>query len=321
MIHVEPRELSVRDVHWLLLGGVAPRPIALVSTISASGTVNLSPFSFYNAFGANPPVVAFSPSTRGRDGTKKDTYRNIMETRECVIQAVTYDLVQQVSLASTEFLPEIDEFVKAGLTPEPSDLVRPPRVKESPFQMECRLMQMVPLGDGPVSGNLAICEVVKFHAADDLFERGIIVPDRIDLVGRNSGNWYTRASGAAVFEVPKPTERHGIGVDRLPDHIRTSRILSGNNLAQLAGVEAVPTAEEARRVLSGLDRSVAPEVSAEAFSRAARRNDFEAMLAIAASVTDLPRDEQRHLLELTAKTALDEGDVYFGWAALLLIVD
>lgn len=318
MIHVEPTELSIREVHWLLLGGVAPRPIALVSTVSEAGIVNVSPFSFFNAFGANPPVVAFSPSTRGRDGTKKDTYHNLMATSECVIQAVTYDLVRQVSLASTEYSSDVDEFVKAGLTPEPSDLVRPPRVKESPFQMECRLMQMVPLGDGPVSGNLAVCEVVKFHVAEDLFERGIIVPDRIDLVGRNSGNWYTRASGAAVFEVPKPTEQLGIGIDGLPERIRRSDVLTGNNLAQLAGVESIPSAEEARQVLAGLGDTAAPEVSREAFERAARRRDFEAMLAIAASMPDIQSEEKSRLLELTAKTALDEGDVMFGWAALLL---
>lgn len=318
MIHVEPKDLSVKEVHWLLLGGVAPRPIALVATISEDGVVNLSPYSFFNAFGANPPTVAFSPSTRGRDGTKKDTYHNIMATRECVIQAVTYDLAHQVSLASTEYPPGVDEFIKAGLTTEKSDLVRPPRVKESPFQMECRLTQMVELGDGPASGNLAICEVVKFHVSDDVFERGIIDPDRIDLVGRNSGNWYTRASGGAMFEIPKPTEHIGIGIDQLPERIRTSHILTGNNLAQLAGVESIPTRDEAGSVLSGLDKSVALEVTQEAFDRALRRSDFEAMLAIAVSMQALSSEERVRLLELTAKTALDEGDVFFGWAALLL---
>ncbi|MDF1545396.1 MAG: flavin reductase family protein [bacterium] len=235
---------SIPELHHLLLGGVAPRPIALVSTISADGVRNLSPFSFFNAFGANPPVVAFSASRRGRDGSLKDTFNNLIATNECVIHAVTYDIAQQTSLASTEYGPEVDEFTKSGLTPIPADLVKPSRMEESPFAMECKLMQMVPLGDGPASGNLAICEVIRFHVAEEICRDGVILPDLIDLVGRNSASFYTRASGAAMFEIEKPIGRKGIGFDALPKAIRESQILSGNNLAQLANCERPPTEKE-----------------------------------------------------------------------------
>ena len=252
MRHINPKEASVREVFGLLQGGVAPRPIALVSTISASGEVNLSPFSFFNAFGGNPPTVAFSPSRRQRDGSIKHTYSNLMATRECVIQAVTHAMVQQVSLASTEYPEGVDEFQKTGLTPVPSELVKPPRVKESPFQMECTLKQMVPLGDGPGSGNLAICEVQRFHVAEDIFEDGVIHPDFIDLVGRNSADFYTRASGDAIFYVKKPLETRGIGYDRLPEFIRTSTVLSANNLGQLGNTERIPTEEEVTSFVADL---------------------------------------------------------------------
>jgi flavin reductase (DIM6/NTAB) family NADH-FMN oxidoreductase RutF len=203
MLHYEPKDLSVPEVHRLLLGGVAPRPIALVSTISKDGINNLSPFSFFNAFGANPPVVAFSPSRRGRDSTLKDTYNNLLATKECVIQVVTHSMVEQVSLASAEFPPEYDEFIKSGLTPIDSDIVKSKRVKESPFQMECKLLEIKSFGDGGASANIAICEVLKFHVAEDLFTDGIIDPVKIDLVARMSGDFYSRAK-EGVFIVEKP---------------------------------------------------------------------------------------------------------------------
>ncbi|MBU2652530.1 MAG: flavin reductase family protein, partial [Bacteroidetes bacterium] len=251
-LHFEPKDIPIQQVHQYLLGGVQPRPIALVSTLSAEGYPNLSPFSFFNAFGANPPIVAFSPSRRGRDGTVKDTYNNLVATKECVIQAVPFAMVQQVSLASTEYPAGVDEFVKAGFTPEPSDLVKPARVKESPFQMECILKQMVDLGGLPASGNLAICEVVKFHIAEDIIVDNIIHPDLIDLVGRQSANYYTRASGDSVFEVAKPLARTGIGFDNLPKFIVHSHILSANNLAQLANSEQIPDANQARKEVETL---------------------------------------------------------------------
>lgn len=315
MRHVEPKDLPVREVHQLLLGGVAPRPIALVSTVSAAGVVNLSPFSFFNAFGANPPTVAFSPSTRGRDGTRKDTYFNIVATGECVIQAVTHAMVQQVSLASAEYPPEIDEFSKSGLTPVPSDIVKPPRVAESPFQMECRILQMVPLGDGPAAGNLAICEVLKFHVADDLFENGIIAPNRIDLVGRNSGNWYTRASGSAMFEVAKPLEKAGLGFDRLPAALLHSHVLTANNLAQLANCEIMPSENELQQFLEELTSNPPAEVSPGAFDRALRLGHYRDMLQISLLLAE---GDPGRRFELCARTALENGDVRFGWMAALI---
>jgi flavin reductase (DIM6/NTAB) family NADH-FMN oxidoreductase RutF len=198
MLHIDPKEKSVGEVFDYLLGGVAPRPIALVSTLSADGEPNLAPFSFFNAFGGNPPTVAFSPSRRRRDGTTKDTYHNLMATKECVIQVVTYEIHQQVNLASGEYEAGVDEFAKSGFTPVASDIVKPARVAESPFQMECKLKEIINLGDGPGSGNLCICEVVRFHIDERLFnDKGVIDPQLIDLVGRNSARFWTRAHGDA----------------------------------------------------------------------------------------------------------------------------
>ncbi len=205
MLHFIPKELPVQKLHQLLIGGVAPRPIALVSTLSKDGIPNLSPFSFFNVFGSNPPILAFSPSRRGRDSSLKDTYHNIVETKECVIQTVTYPMVEQISLASTQFKPELNEFIKSGLTPMESDIVKPFRVKESPFQMECKLLEMKSYGEGGSSANIAICEVLKLHIAEDIFEDGIIHPDLLDPVARMSGNFYSRASGKAIFKVVQPT--------------------------------------------------------------------------------------------------------------------
>lgn len=205
MRHIDPSEKELREVHSLMLAGIGPRPIALVATVSNDGIRNLAPFSFFNAFGANPPTLAFSPARRGRDGSTKDTYHNLMDTGECTVQVVTYSIVEQVNIASTEVGPEVDEFVLSGLTPVDSDLVRAPRVKESPFQMECKLQQMIPLGEGPGSGNLAICEIVRFHVEESLFlEDGKLDINALDAVGRNGYNYYTRASGSALFTLDKP---------------------------------------------------------------------------------------------------------------------
>ncbi len=220
MFHYNPKDLPVPKVHQLLLGGVGPRPIALVSTLSVDGIPNLTPFSFFNVFGANPPVLAFSPSRRGRDATLKDTYYNLMKTKECVVQSVTFPMVEQISLASTQYPPEVDEFKKSGLTPVDSDIVKPKRVKESPFQMECKLLEIKSFGEGGASANIAICEVVRFHIAEDIFENGIIHPDLIDLVGRMSGNFYNRASGNSIFEIEKPVLKKGIGYDEIPAFIK-----------------------------------------------------------------------------------------------------
>ena len=235
----DPREYPIPIIHRVLLSGVAPRPIALVASTDSTGRVNLSPFSFFNAFGANPPVVVVSPAFRGKDGTPKHTFENITETREFTVNAVSYGMVEQVSLASSDYERGVDEFVKAGFTKRTSTIVGPPGVAESPFTMECRLMQYLDTGSKPGSGNLLVAEVVMLHVRDEMFEGDTIDPRRLDLVGRMGNNWYVRASGEALFELSKP-RGNGIGIDMLPRHIRESRILTGNNLARLASVSEIP---------------------------------------------------------------------------------
>lgn len=309
MIHIDPKETPVKNVHQYLLGGVAPRPIALVSTVSTDGNVNLSPFSFFNAFGANPPIVAFSASRRGRDGTFKDTYNNIMATKECVIQAVTYDMVHQVSLASTEYDTGVDEFVKAGLTPVASDLIKPPRVKESPYHLECRLKEMVSLGEGGAAGNLAICEVVRFHISEDILKDGVIQPDLIDLVGRMGASYYTRASGESIFKVAKPIGKKGIGYDQLPDFIKHSDVLTANNLAQLANVESIPSHDDAGSFVDELRNQ-------KAYGESTRGHYRELFLA---AIDEMEEDRTTAIRKIfqAARRALEADNVDFAWRALL----
>ncbi|MBK9796958.1 MAG: flavin reductase family protein [Holophagaceae bacterium] len=234
-----PSELSPIETNALLCGGVAPRPIALASTISAKGVRNLSPFSFFNAFGSNPPTVAFAPNRRGRDGSVKHTYLNAVATGEFVIAAVSHAMLHQMNVASAEWPEGVDEFPKCGLTPGPARFVKPGLVQESPFQMECRLQQVVELGQGPGSGLMLIGEVLAFHVREDCFVGGSLHPDCLDLVGRNGGAFYTRASGSAIFEVTKPAVQP-IGYDALPEPLKQSRILTGNDLGQLANSPALP---------------------------------------------------------------------------------
>lgn len=245
MLQVDPKNTPVPQVHQYLLGGVAPRPIALVATLSADGVRNLSPFSFFNAFGANPPTIAFSPARRGRDGTLKDTYNNLIATGECTVQAVTYSILHQINLASAEWAADVDEFVKSGLTPIDSIKVKPPRVKESPFQMECILKQMVPLGDGKAAGNLAICEAVLMHIEERLLDGNIINPGRMEHVARNGGDWWSRVTAESAFRLVKPIDGSLIGFDNLPEYVKNSHVLSANNLGQLANYERIPTVQEA----------------------------------------------------------------------------
>jgi flavin reductase (DIM6/NTAB) family NADH-FMN oxidoreductase RutF len=234
-----PADLGPIETNALLCGGVAPRPIALASTVNATGIRNLSPFSFFNAFGSNPPTVAFAPNRRGRDGTVKHTYLNAAATGEFVIAAVSHAMLHQMNVASAEWPDGVDEFPKCGLTPLPARLVQPALVSESPFQMECRLQQVVELGHGPGSGLMLIGEVLAFHVREDCFVDGVLHPNALDLVGRNGGAFYTRASGAAVFEVPKPADRP-IGYDALPEVLKQSRILTGNDLGRLANSPSLP---------------------------------------------------------------------------------
>ncbi|MDZ4723786.1 MAG: flavin reductase family protein [candidate division Zixibacteria bacterium] len=315
MRHIEPKNVPVKEVFDYLLGGIGPRPVALVSTISIDDKVNLSPFSFFNAFGSNPPTVAFSPSRRLRDNTTKHTYENLKVTKECVIQAVTYAMIQQVSLASTEFAEGINEFEKSGLTPIPSDLVAPPRVSESPFQMECKLVQMIELGGKHASGNLAICEVVKFHIAEDIFVDGIINPNRIDLVARMGRDFYCRASGDAVFVVKKPITTCGVGYDHIPEFIRKSQVLTANNLGQLGNIERIPSSDEITAFIKTV--TVSTSATLESFHRYERLGEYHNMLSVSLSIDKIEACERRRLLVLTAKRALDFDNHDFAWKTLL----
>lgn len=237
----QPDSLTVADRQRLLTMLVAPRPIAFVSTVDAEGNVNLSPFSFFNVFSANPPVLIFSPARRGRDNTTKHSYENLKEVPEACVSVINYAMVQQISLASTEYEKGVNEFIKSGFTPLDSDLIRPPRVAESPASFECRVNQIIELGEEGGAGNLMISEIVKIHLNNDfLDDNGQPDIHKLDLVGRNGGEWYTRASGNALFEVPKPTREHGMGVDALPEHVRNSTVLTGNDLGLLGGLPEPP---------------------------------------------------------------------------------
>ncbi len=241
MLKIDPKEVSMGKLHNYLLGSVGPRPIAFASTIDKNGNKNLSPFSFFNVFSAAPPIAIFSPAKSGRTNTQKNTYDNVKETMEVVINIVNFDIVQQMSLSSTAYGKDVDEFVKAGLTPIESELVKPFRVKESPVQLECKVKEVVELGDQGGSGNLVISEIVMVYINEDVLgEDGTIDQQKIDLVGRMGGNYYVRAKGDCLFEVPKPVRNLGIGVDQLPEPIRTSSILTGNDLGMLGNVEELP---------------------------------------------------------------------------------
>lgn len=244
MISIDPKEVNPVKLQGYLQGAVAPRPIALASTLDKNGNPNLSPFSFFNVFSSNPPILIFSPARRVRNNTIKHTLLNVQDTREVVISVVNYDIVQQVSLASTEYGDGVNEFVKSGLTPVESDVVKPFRVAESPVQFECKVNDIIHLGDGGGAGNLVICEVVKIHINEDVLdENGSIDQHKIDLVSRMGGNWYSRAN-MGMFEVPKPLVTLGIGVDNIPDFIKESGFFSGNDLGMLGNIEALPTKEE-----------------------------------------------------------------------------
>lgn len=244
MITIDPKEIPAPKMHSYLLGAVVPRPIAFASTIDIAGNINLSPFSFFNVFSSNPPILVFSPSRRGRDNTTKHTFENVNEVPEVVINIVDYALVQQASLTSTEYEKGVNEFIKAGLTQVPSIKVRPPRVGESPVSFECKVNQVIPLGHQGGAGNLVVCEVVLFHISEKILDHdGKIDPWKLDAVARMGGDYYCRAQGEAVFKVPKPLEKKGIGVDQLPLFIRHSNVLTGNELAMLANVESLPGQE------------------------------------------------------------------------------
>lgn len=241
MLTIDPKELPVPKLHHYLLGAVGPRPIAFASTIDAEGNDNLAPFSFFNVFSANPPIMVFSPARSGRTNETKDTYKNVKAVPEVVINIVNYAIVEQMSLASSPYASNISEFEKAGFTALDSETIRPKRVAESPVQFECKVIEVKELGDQGGAGNLVICEVTKIHIDENVLdENQMIDQKKIDLVSRMGGNWYCRADENSMFEITKPITTIGIGFDQIPDDIKSSTVLTGNDLGKLAGIEELP---------------------------------------------------------------------------------
>ena len=241
MLTLDPKELPIPKLHQYLLGAIGPRPIAFASTIDANGNPNLAPFSFFNVFSANPPILIFSPARSGRNNTTKDTYNNVKVVPEVVINVVNYNIVHQMSLASSPYAPGVNEFEKAGFSALKSDLVKPFRVGESPVQFECKVNEVVELGHEGGAGNLIITEVVKIHINEAVLDtNGMIDQHKIDLVSRMGGDWYCRADQNSMFEIKKPITTCGIGFDALPIDIRNSKVLTGNELGHLAGIENLP---------------------------------------------------------------------------------
>ncbi|SIT03042.1 flavin reductase family protein [Belliella pelovolcani] len=291
---IDPKNISPAAFQAYLQGAVAPRPIAFASTINAEGQVNLSPFSFFNVFSSNPPILVFSPSRRVRDNTTKHTLENVQEVKEVVINIVDFAMVEQMSLSSTEYDKGINEFTKAGLTEEPSEKVQPPRVKEAPVAFECVVKDIISLGDQGGAGNLIICEVILARVDDAILDAdGKIDPFKLDAVARMGGDWYCRANGSALFEIPKPLRTKGIGVDQIPDQIKNSLVLTGNNLGRLGNVEALPSKFE---ILEYGDRPEIVEMKIR------YQNDPESMV---------------YFLHEHAKSLLEEGLVMDAWKVLL----
>jgi flavin reductase (DIM6/NTAB) family NADH-FMN oxidoreductase RutF len=285
------KELSTPEKQYYLQHVIAPRPICFASTIDKNGKSNLSPFSFFNLFSTNPPVVIFSTSRRGRDNTTKHTLQNIYEVPEVVINIVTYDMVQQTSLASCEFPKGEDEFVKAGFTKEKATIVTPPMVKESKAKLECKVLEVKTLGNEGGAGNLVICEVLLMHINDTLLtEDKKFDQTKLELVARLGADWYCRVTPGNLFQVKKPNIHLGIGIDALPESIRFSKILSGNHLGQLANVEALPVVEPS-------------------FDDEHLKNIFQYY-----SINPVEMEKEIHLY---AAKLLDEGKVHEAWQALL----
>lgn len=288
MISILPKELTTGKLHGYLLGAIGPRPIAFASTVDAKGRPNLSPFSFFNVFSANPPILIFSPARRVRDNTTKHTLENALETREVVINVVNHKMVQQMSLASTEYVAGENEFIKAGLTMVKSDVVKPFRVGESPVQFECKVTKVETLGKEGGAGNLIFSEVVKLHVSEAILdENGSIDQHKIDLVARMGGNWYSRAN-MGMFEVPKPISTLGIGIDQLPEFIKNSKYLTGNDLGMLGNIECIPNTVEVDAFIKG-DISVRSVLSTS--------------------------DEEK--IHLKAKEFLNDSNVLSAWKILL----
>lgn len=295
MLTLDVNDLSTLQLQEYLQHAIAPRPICFASTIDLAGNVNLSPFSFFNLFSTNPPLCIFSPSRRVRDNTTKHTLQNVLEVPECVINIVNYAMVQQTSLASTEYKKGVNEFKKAGFTELPSDLVKPPRVAEAPVQLECIISKVIPLGGHAGAGNLVLAEIKRIHIRKEILnDAGMIDQEKIDLVARLGAGWYCRVTKDNLFRIAKPLTTLGIGVDALPSSIKNSSILTGNNLGQLANVEALPTDEE-------ID---------------AAKQFPEIKELIDSTMDDLTT--RQVLLYSKAKLLLEQGDVATAWKILLI---
>ncbi|MCB9282784.1 MAG: flavin reductase family protein [Lewinellaceae bacterium] len=249
MLVIDPKSTPVKDLHQFMVGSIAPRPIAFVSTIDEDGNPNLAPYSFFNAFSSNPPVVIFSSNRRVKDNTTKDTLSNVLATREVVINVVNHAIVRQMAIASGRFEKGVSEFEKAGLTPIPSDLVKPFRVKESPVQMECKVDEVITLGEQGGAGHLVVCHVQRIHIDESVVdENNRINPHKLDLMGRLGRAYYVRASGAAIYTIPQSEEDVPIGFDQLPEKIKFSTVLTGNEVGLLAGLVEVPSKEQAMQI-------------------------------------------------------------------------
>lgn len=283
MLTLNPKDLTIPALQKYLQNAIAPRPICFASTMSKEGQPNLAPFSFFNLFSSNPPIAVFSPAYSGRTGAPKDTLLNIREVPECVINVVSYAMVQQTSLASSPFPKGVNEFEKAGFTALASELVKPFRVKESPVQLECKVVEVKELGTQGGAGNLVICEILRIHISESVLnEAKQIDTHKIDLVARMGDNWYCRANGSALFEVEKPITTIGIGFDQIPAEIRNSTVLTGNNLGLLGSVEHLPSADEIKEY----------------------KKDMKGF----------PSEEEKHLY---AKTLLEANKVKEAWMVLL----
>lgn len=294
MLSLNTADLSALELQNYLQYAIAPRPICFVSTIDRLGNINLSPFSFFNMFSTNPPICVFSPARRVRDSTTKHSLENVLDVPECVINIVNYEMVQQTSLASVEYPKGTNEFIKAGFTQLPSELVKPPRVAESPVQLECLVRQVIPLGENAGAGNLVVAEIKRIHIRDEILDNsGRIDQAKIDLVARLGGDWYCRVTKDNLFRVEKPVRTLGIGVDSLPSAIRNSHILSGNNLGQLGNVEKLPDDEEI-----------------ELF-----KTDPELRGILDVTIGDSNNRERE--LHQYAKTLLEAGNVQDAWKVLL----
>ncbi len=256
---LDPKETPTKDLHQFIIGGVAPRPIAFVSTVDESGRENLAPYSFFNAFSSNPPILVFSSNRKVKDNTTKDTLYNVQKTKEAVINVVNYDIVRQMALTSVEFPRGESEFLHTGLTPLPAKYVKAPLVKESPMNMECKVKEIITLGDQGGAGHLIICEVQAIHIDENVIDGNRINPHKIDLMGRLGRMNYVRASGDAIMEIVQLVSAKPIGYQALPEHVKNSTVLSANHITRLAAAEEIPNADEASSYVKKLATGISTD--------------------------------------------------------------